>query len=165
LSRAVRRFAGLGRGFTLMELVVALALLALMAAMAAPLSEVAVQSQKEEQLRQALRDIRSAIDQYKQAVDQGLIQRRIGDAGYPPDLETLVKGVPNQQSPSRVPIVFLRRIPRDPFNPDTTVPAAATWKLRCYESPADAPSPGANVYDVVSMAKGKGLNGIDYSLW
>ena len=160
------RFANrCGRGFTLIELVVTLALLGLMAAMVLPLAEVAVQRQHEQQLREALREIRTAIDRYRLASDQGLIQRKVGESGYPPDLQTLVTGVPNQTSPTKEPLFFLRRIPRDPFNTDGRLSAAATWGLRSSASSADAPSQGSDIFDVISSAKGNGLNGVPYSEW
>ena len=87
-------------GFSLMELVVTLALLGVLALMVQPLAEATVQRQQEQALREALREIRTAIDRYRQASEQGLIKRKVGDSGYPPDLETLVVGVVNQTSPS-----------------------------------------------------------------
>jgi general secretion pathway protein G len=152
-------------GFTLIELVVTLALLGVMALMVLPLAEVTVQRQQEQELRSALREIREAIDRYKLAGDQGLIQRKVGDSGYPPDLDTLVRGVPNQTSPTGERLYFLRRIPRDPFHPDPRLSATASWGLRSSTSPAEAPSAGADVFDVVSTAKGVGLNGVPYSEW
>lgn len=153
------------RGFTLMELVVTLALLGIMALMVQPLAEIAIQRQQEQALREALREIRTAIDRYHQAAEQGLIQRKVGDKGYPPDLETLVLGVPNRTSATGERLIFLRRVPRDPFNSDSRLSAAATWNLRSSDSPADAPSPGSDVFDVTSSAKGAGLNGVPYSEW
>lgn len=152
-------------GFTLMELVVTLALLGVLAMMVQPLAETMVQRQQEQALREALREIRGAIDRYRQASEQGLIKRKVGDTGYPPDLETLVVGVPNQTSPGGERLIFLRRVPRDPFNPDSHVSATASWALRSSTSPPDAPSPGSDVFDVVSTAKGAGLNGVPYSEW
>ena len=152
-------------GFSLMALVVTLALLGVLALMGQPLAEATVQRQQEQALREALREIRTAIDRYRQASEQGLIKRKVGDSGYPPDLETLVVGVVNQTSPSGERLIFLRRVPRDPFNPDSRLSPNASWGLRSSTSPPDAPSPGADVFDVVSSAKGVGLNGVPYSEW
>jgi general secretion pathway protein G len=148
-----------------MELVVTLALLGLIAAMAMPVGELVVQRQREQALRDALRDIRGAIDKYKLASDQGMISRKAGDTGYPPDLETLARGQPNQRSAGKDTLVFIRRIPRDPFNPDRAVPAALSWKVRSSSSPPDNPAPGADVFDVLTSASGVGLNGVPYSEW
>ena len=104
-------------GFTLMELVVTLALLGLLAMLAAPLAEMAVQRSREQALREGLREVRGAIDKYKAAWDRGLIKRETGDSGYPPSLKVLVDGVANQKSPSDEKLYFLRRVPRDPFAP------------------------------------------------
>ena len=109
--------------------------------------------------------LNSATHRATVASDQGLIQRKVGESGYPPDLETLVRGVPNQTTPNKDMLYFLRRIPRDPFNTDERVSAAASWGLRNSNSPPDAPSAGSDVFDVVSNAKGVGLNGVPYSEW
>ncbi len=152
-------------GFTLIELVVTLALLGILAMLAAPMTEAAVQRSREQALREGLREIRSAIDQYRLAVEQGRIVRRLGESGYPPSLETLVTGVPNAQDPKGGSIYFLRRLPRDPFFRDANVPAAATWGLRSYASPPDDPRSGDDVFDVFSHAEGVGLDGIPYRDW
>jgi general secretion pathway protein G len=152
-------------GFTLMELVVTLALLGIMAMMAAPLAELTVQRQRENELRSALREIRVALDRYRAAADQGLVERKVGDSGYPSSLEALTVGVPNQKSPSRQLLYFLRQVPRDPFAAPEERPAAATWGLRSYASPPDAPISGADVFDVYSRAKGVGMNGVPYRDW
>lgn len=152
------------RGFTLMELVVTLALLGLMAMLAAPLSELTVQRNRELELRAALREIRTAIDRYKVAADQGLIERKVGDSGYPPDLRTLVNGVPNQRSPKREMLYFLRKVPRDPFAPPEQADVA-TWGLRSYASEPQSPAPGSDVFDVFSRAEGTGANGVPYREW
>lgn len=153
------------RGFTLMELVVTLALVGLLAMLAAPLAEVTVQRSREQALRESLREIRGAIDRYKSAVDRGLIKRSTGDSGYPPSLQVLVDGVPNAKSPSDEKLYFLRRLPRDPFAADPTLPPEQTWQLRSYESTPDAPTPGSDVFDVISTASGVGLNGVPYREW
>jgi general secretion pathway protein G len=153
------------RGLTLMELVVTLALLGLMGMLAEPLAELSLQRTREQQLRDALREIRGAIDRYKLAADQGQIERKVGDSGYPPDLQTLVDGVPNVRSPKRERLYFLRKVPRDPFAPPGEGEGAATWSLRSYASPPDAPSAGSDVFDVYSRAKGTGLDGLPYGAW
>jgi len=150
------------RGFTLIELVVTLALLGVMALLAAPLAELSVQRAHEQELRLALREIRSALDQYKAAAEQGLIERKVGDSGYPPDLETLVSGVRNQKSPGREPLYFLRRIPRDPL---VVGGGDASWGLRSYASSATDPAPGVDVFDVYTRAPGQGLDGRPYRDW
>lgn len=153
------------RGFTLIELVVTLALLGLMAMLAAPMAEVAAQRARERELRTALREIRGAIDRWKAAWDQGLIERTVGDTGYPPDLDALVAGRANVRSAKGEVLRFLRRVPRDPFAPATLQPASATWGLRSYASPPDAPMAGRDVYDVHSRADGTGLDGQRYRDW
>ncbi len=147
-----------------MELVVTLALLGLLAMLAAPLSELAVQRAREQELRVALREIRSALDQYKAAAEQGLIERRVGDSGYPPDLDSLAKGVRNQKSPGHEPMFFLRRVPRDPFAAPQ-LPAASSWGLRSYVSPPQAPAAGVDVFDVYTESTAIGLNGLAYREW
>ncbi len=152
------------RGFTLMELVVTLALLALLATLAMPLAELEVQREREVGLRSALREIRDAIDAYKSAADKGLIQRKVGDSGYPPNLRVLVDGVTNQRKPTGDKLYFLRRVPRDPFAP-ADLGAEDNWDMRSYSSSSDSPSPGDDVYDVHSRATGVGLNGRPYQRW
>jgi len=155
----------IARGFTLIELVITVAIVALLASVALPVTELAVQRTKEQDLRRTLRQIREAIDAYKQASDEGRIRKSVGDSGYPKKLEELVEGVDDQKNPKKEKIYFLRRIPRDPFSSDPTLSAPATWGKRSYASPPDDPSEGDDVFDVYSLAPGKGINGRPYREW
>lgn len=153
------------QGFTLIELLVSLAILSVLALIVVPVAQVQVQNRKEQELRLALREIRGAIDAYKRAGDEGRVERTAESTGYPANLQLLVEGVPDQRSPSPARLFFLRRVPRDPFHPDPEVDDAATWGLRSYASPADAPEPGEDVYDVYSLSEGVGLNGVPHKRW
>ena len=155
------------RGFTLIELLVVLAIVAILASGLLPLAELANQRSKESELRDALREIRTAIDAYKQAGEQGdgRVERKADETGYPPTLDVLAEGVPNIKDPEKKKIYFLRRIPRDPFFADPEVPAAKTWGLRSYDSPPEEPKEGKDVFDVYSLSTAKGLNGIAYKQW
>jgi general secretion pathway protein G len=153
------------RGFTLIELLVTVAIVGLLATLALPMTELAVQRSKEQELRIALREIRTGIDAYKKAWDEGRIQKGLDDSGYPKSLDILADGVEDFKNPKRVKIYFLRRIPRDPLVRDTRSPAADTWGKRAYKSPPDDPQEGDDVYDVYSMSKGVGLNGVPYREW
>jgi general secretion pathway protein G len=146
------------RGFTLVELVITVAIVALLASIALPLAEVSSQRGKEQDLRRALRELRLAIDAYKQASDDGVIERKADASGYPPTLAALVEGVPDKRNPGAPKVYFLRRLPRDPFT-------EGDWGLRSYESPSTEPREGADVYDVYSKSDAKGLNGIAYKEW
>jgi general secretion pathway protein G len=153
------------RGFTLIELVVTLAILGLLAASAMPLAQLVSQREKESELRAALREVREAIDAYHTAASSGHIQMQIGESGYPPDLKSLYAGVEDTASEKKVQLYFLRRIPRDPFFPDSNVAAEESWGLRSYASAPEDPQPGDDVFDIYSLATGKGLNGISYHDW
>lgn len=154
------------RGFTLIELLVTVAIVGILASIAFPMAELTVRRSKEQELRQALRELRSAIDAYKQAGDEGRIARKVDESGYPPTLETLVEGVPDVRSPDReVRIYFLRRLPRDPFARDPRAAPAQTWGKRSYASPPDDPREGRDVFDVHSLSPGIGLNGTAYREW
>lgn len=152
-------------GFTLIELVIAVAIVAVLASAALPLNELVVQRAKEQDLRRALRDVRTAIDAYKQASDDGRIQKRVGDSGYPRRLEELVEGVDDQKSPKKDKIYFLRRIPRDPFATEPELAPADTWGKRSYASPPNEPRDGDDVFDVFSLSTATGINGRPYKEW
>lgn len=159
---AIRRLAS---GFTLIEMVVTVALVGILAAGAFPLAELATQRTREAELRQALRQVRGGLDMYKAAFDEGRIERTIGASGYPPTLAMLVDGVQDASDPSGARIYFLRRIPRDPFHADPSVAPDRTWGRRSYASPPNAPREGADVFDVYSLSDRVGLNGIPYREW
>jgi len=159
------RVRNVASGFTLIELVITVAIVAILASVAMPLNELVVQRSKEQDLRRALREIREAIDTYKQASDEGRVQKRVGESGYPRKLEDLVDGVEDQKSPRKDRIYFLRRVPRDPFAADPSLSPARTWGKRSYASPPDDPKEGEDMFDVYSFAPGRGINGRPYRDW
>jgi general secretion pathway protein G len=151
-------------GYTFVELLVVTALLAILASAVMPLAKVGMQRQKEAELRRALRDMRTAIDHYKDAADQGLIaagDMEARDEGYPPDLDVLVEGVVAAQDPlGKRKLRFLRRIPIDPMTNTTD------WGKRSYQDRPDSRSwGGQNVFDVYTTSDGTALNGTKYSDW
>lgn len=151
-------------GFSLIELMVVLAIMAVLSLMAAPVVSMQVKRQKEQELKMALQEIRQGIDAYKKASDQGLVMPTPN--GYPASLTELMDGVTNVKLPVETKIYFLRRIPRDPFYAGpTATPAAETWGLRAYSSSPANPQAGSDVYDVYSLSTGKGLNGVPYGQW
>ena len=121
------------RGFTLIELLVALTLLALLVSAAAPLVQMNAKRHKEQELRKSLWQIRDAIDAYKQAVDDGQIKKTLDENGYPASLQILVDGVENNLDPKKRKLIFLRRVPRDPFADDENLSAEETWVIQSYE--------------------------------
>ena len=143
-------------GLTLVELIVAVTILAILAGAAVPLARTTLRRSKERELRRDLWEMRDAIDRYKDAADRGAFQIKVGTEGYPPDLETLVKGVDSNGKKLR----FLRRIPVDPMTGNTD------WGLRSMQDDPDSESwGGQNVFDVYTKAQGNALDGTKYSEW
>jgi general secretion pathway protein G len=144
------------RGFTLVELIVATAILAVLTGLAIPLARVKIKRQREHDLRIVLWQMRDAIDRYKEAADKGAFQIKVGSDGYPPDLDTLVNGVDVGGKKLR----FLRKIPTDPLT------GKAEWGMRSMQDDPDSTSwDGNNVFDVYSKAEGTALDGTNYKDW
>ena len=153
------------QGFTLIEMMVTLTLLALLAAAALPLLEQQGRRQKEQQLQQALRQIRQALDDYQRASLEGHIDMEANASGYPKTLLALSEGVTDKQAPDHRKMYFLRRIPRDPMCNCEGRADHESWKTR---SSRDAPgdfSRDPDIYDVASSSEEKGANGVPYAQW
>lgn len=152
-----RRTTNPQQGFTLLELIVAATILSILSLMALPLARVTIQREKEKQLRQALWEMRDAIDRYKDAADRGAFQSKVDSFGYPPDLDSLVKGVEIQGGKK---IRFLRSIPTDPMT------NSKEWGMRSMQDDPDSDSWGGQaVFDVYTKSQGEGLDGTKYKDW
>lgn len=146
-------------GFTLLELVVTTAILLILASAALPIARVSIQRDKEAELRRDLLEMRTAIDRYKDLSDQNQIRVKAGTEGYPPDLDTLVEGVPLAGRPGER-IRFLRKVPVDPMT------GQAQWGMRCVQDDPDSSSwCGDDVFDVFTQSTGTALDGTKYSDW
>jgi general secretion pathway protein G len=146
----------LSKGFTLIELIVATAILVILTSLAVPMARVAIKREKERELRRDLWEMRDAIDRYKDAGERGAFQIKVGTEGYPPDLETLVNGVDVGGKKVR----FLRRIPIDPMTGKTE------WGMRSLQDDPNSDSwGGQNVFDVFTKSQGTGLDGTEYKTW
>jgi general secretion pathway protein G len=150
-------------GYTFIEVLVVSVVLLILASAALPLARVTMQRQREAELRRTLRELRTAIDRYKDAADQGIIAAtdlRPGNENYPPTLEVLVEGVTKAGDATGVKLKFLRRIPTDPMT------GKAEWGMRSYQDKPDSTSwGGQNVYDVRTKSEGTALDGTKYSEW
>ena len=157
--RPLRRTRTVAAGFTLIELILACSILLVLATVAIPLARVAIKHRKEADLHDDLREMRAAIDRYKDAADKNLIQVKAGTEGYPPDLDTLVKGVQLAGAKSEH-VRFLREVPKDPMTGNTD------WGLRSVQDDPDTTSwGGQDVFDVYSKSTGTALDGTKYSDW
>jgi general secretion pathway protein G len=148
-------------GMTLLELIIACAILLILSSMALPIAKFTVVREREKELRLDLRDMRQAIDKYKDLADQQKIRVELGSEGYPPDLDTLVKGVAlGGSGAAGKNIRFLRRVPKDPMT------GRVEWGMRSVQDDADSTSwGGKNVFDVYSKSTGIALDGTKYSDW
>jgi general secretion pathway protein G len=156
--RAIRWHAA-EAGMTLLELVIACGILLILTSAAIPMARVLVKRQKEQHLHEALREVRNAIDRYKDAADQNLIKVDVDTNGYPPDLDTLVKGVQLAGSTDKK-VRFLRKVPVDPMSNSTD------WGLRSVQDDTDSTSwGGQNVFDIYSKSTLTALDGTKYSDW
>ena len=156
IRNRVERF---GRGFTIVELIAAITILLILTSVALPIARIQAQRTREVELRRALRELRQAIDRYKDFADRGMIPSKPDSFGYPPDLEALVNGVPLKGS-STAKYKFLRRVPVDPMT------AKAEWSLRALQDDPDSRSwGGGNVFDVSSRSQGTALDGTRYVDW
>jgi len=143
-------------GFTLIELIVATAILVILTGLAVPMARISIKRERERELRRDLWELRDAIDRYKDAADRGGFQIKVGSEGYPPDLDTLVKGVDVAGKKLR----FLRKIPTDPMTGNTD------WGLRSMQDDPTSDSwDGQNVFDVFTKSQGTGLDGTPYKDW
>jgi general secretion pathway protein G len=159
----LRRLAARQGGYTFVEILVVSVLVLILASAAMPLAKVTMQRQREVELRRVLREMRTAIDRFKDAADQGMIaptDLRPGAEGYPEKLEMLVEGVTKVGDASGVKLKFLRRVPIDPMT------GANEWGMRSYQDKADSDSwGGQNVYDVFTKSEGTALDGTKYRDW
>lgn len=152
-------------GFSYIEIIFTVAILALLATAAVPYGELVVTRKKETELKRSLRDIRTAIDAYKKAADEGRVTKLLDESGYPHSLDDLVTGVEDLTDPNKKKIYFLRRLPRDPMFPIQDEKPALTWGKRSYDSDSEFPQEGVDVFDVYSLSQQKGLNGVPYNQW
>jgi general secretion pathway protein G len=143
-------------GFTLIELIVATAILVILTGLAVPIARISIKRERERELRRDLWELRDAIDRYKDAADRGGFQIKVGSEGYPPDLDTLVNGVDVAGKKLR----FLRKIPTDPMTGNTD------WGLRSMQDDPTSDSwDGQNVFDVFTKSQATGLDGTPYKDW
>ena len=156
--RSRLKLQGAGQGFTLVELIAAMTIMLLLTTIALPVASVVVRRQKEAELKEDLRTMRSAIDRYKDFADSGMIPTEMDTYGYPPTLDLLVKGVPLKGSKDKY--KFLRNIPVDPMT------GTADWGMRSMQDDPDSHSwGGQDVFDVFSKSQGMGMNGTAYADW
>jgi len=159
MPRLLRQQIRSSRGLTLIELIIAFTILLVLSTLALPLARVQLKRDKERDLRRNLREIRTAIDRYKEAADRGLIRVEVDTEGYPPDLQTLADGIKTTGAVDKT-LKFLRRIPEDPMTNSTD------WGVRSYQDePGTSGGGGSNVFDVYTKSQGIAMDGTNYADW
>lgn len=154
------------RGFTLIELMITVAIVGVLASLAFPMAELAHKRTREAELQRILIEMREAIDAYHRASEDGRIIRAARSSGYPPSLQVLVDGVRDASDPNgKARLYFLRSVPRDPMATDPSLSNDATWAKREYASSAEEPREGEDVFDVHSRSNANGINGVPYRKW
>lgn len=158
-----------GRGFTLIEMLVVLAIMGMLVTVARPVHELVAQRQQELALREALRTVRLALDAHRDAVQARRIAPSASGSPWPSKLQSLVEGIElidetGQPRSDGARLYLLRRLPRDPFA-DPALEAADTWALRSSTSPPDAPAAGEDVFDLRSRSDRRSLDGSVYASW
>ena len=158
-KRKRKRARGPETGMTLIELILACSILVILASAALPVARYSIVRSKELELRRDLREMKDAVDRYKDLADRNLIRVEVGSEGYPPDLETLVKGVQVGANADKK-IRFLRKVPVDPMT------GQADWGLRCVSDDSDSTNwCGKNIFDIYSKSQATALDGTKYSDW
>ncbi len=152
-------------GFTLIELLLTLSLISIIASVVLPISQISIQRSKEQELKNALKLVRNALDEYKRAGDEGRIARNADTTGYPENLKVLTEGVVDQKDPQGKKIYFLRSIPVDPMYLDQTINSENMWGIRSYKNEFNDYRYDGDVYDIYSLSKEVGLNGRPYKDW
>lgn len=154
------------RGFTLIELVITVAIIGILASLAMPMAELAHQRSREAELQRVLIEVREAIDAWHRAAEDGRIVRSARSSGYPASLQALVDGERDASDPNgKARLYFLRKVPRDPMATDPALDDDATWAKREYASSAEDPRAGEDVYDIHSRSEATGINGVPYRKW
>jgi general secretion pathway protein G len=154
------------RGFTLIELVITVAIIGILASLAMPMAELAHQRSREAELQRVLIEVREAIDAWHRAAEDGRIVHSARSSGYPASLQALVDGERDASDPNgKARLYFLRKVPRDPMATDPALDDDATWAKREYASSADDPRAGEDVYDIHSRSEATGINGVPYRKW
>ncbi|MDH3973836.1 MAG: type II secretion system GspH family protein [Deltaproteobacteria bacterium] len=165
MKLTLKRLVKGNKGFTLIEIIIVVTIVAILASAIVPLAGISRKRAKELELRNSLRLIRTAIDNYKKAYDDKRMMQEIDRSGYPESLSELVEGVEDVKDPEGKMIYFLRRLPRDPMNANEFLSPEETWEIRSYESEPDDFSGGEDVFDIRTYSDEMALDGTFYNEW